>query len=220
MRRLVFAAASAADSARVTGLVLFSVLLLTASCGYQSQLAGSRGGASTALNGAYEQPTRVAVLGLRNDSPEPWLDHIVADAVRREIGSRAAFDLRNDPQTAELVVRGRIRPLDTKSQSFSRFVSALEYGLTLQLDLEVVLASGNVVRLDSTTLTESDVYLASPDIEVTRTNRLEALRRLSDILASRLADSIEMLERPIPKKPMGPATQRPPSSPAATEERG
>jgi hypothetical protein len=149
-------------------------------------------------------PTRVAVLSLRNDSPEPWLDRIVADAIRREIGSRAVFDLMNDPRGADLIVRGRIRPLDTRSQSFSRFVLALEYGLRLELDLEVVLASGNIVRLDSRTLSESDVYLASPDIEVTRTNRLEALRRLSDILAVRLADSIELLERPIPARPTKP----------------
>lgn len=67
-----------------------------------------------------------------------------------------------------------------------------------------MLASGNIVRLDSRTLTESDVYLASPDIEVTRTNRLEVLRRLSDILAVRLADSIEMLKRPIPARPLKP----------------
>ena len=184
-------------------------MVLTVSCGYRSQLAdftesGAGGVLSANPSSHSNEPTRVAVLSLRNDSPEPWLDRIVADAMRREIGSRAVFNLMNDPSGADLVVRGRIRPLDTKSQSFSRFVAALEYGLTLELDLEVVLASGNIVRLDSRTLSESDVYLASPDIEVTRTNRLEALRRLSDILAVRLADSIEMLERPIPAGPTNP----------------
>ena len=34
-------------------------------------------------------------------------------------------------------------------------------------------------------------------IEVTRTHRLEALRRLADIMASRIADTIELMERPI-----------------------
>jgi hypothetical protein len=47
-------------------------------------------------------------------------------------------------------------------------------------------------------LSESDVYLASPDVEVTRRNRLEVLRRLSALLASRVADSIVLLESPIP----------------------
>lgn len=206
MRRLDFAWTSPADLARAKAIILCVSLILTASCGYRSQLgdAGSGGGLSGNQSPHSNEPTRVAVLSLRNDSPEPWLDRIVADAMRREIESRAIFDLMNDPDGADFVVRGRIRPLDTRSQSFSRFVAALEYGLTLELDLEVVLASGNIVRLDSRTLTESDVYLASPDIEVTRTNRLEVLRRLSDILAVRLADSIEMLKRPIPARPLKP----------------
>jgi hypothetical protein len=208
MRRLDSPWTLPADLARVKSLIFCISLLLTVSCGYRSQLTGAGESAALSTNQPprSREQTSIAVLSLRNDSPEPWLDRIVADALRREIGSRASFDLMNDPRGADLIVRGRIRPLATKSQSFSRFVAALEYGLTLELDLEVVLASGNVVRLDSRTLSESDVYLASPDIEVTRTNRLEVLRRLSDILAVRLADSIEMLDRPIPAGPTDPET--------------
>ena len=83
------------------------------------------------------------------------------------------------------------------SKSFSRFVAALEYSLTLRLDLEVVRAKGDIVRLDPSMLSETDVYLASADIEITRTNRLEVLRRLSDLLAARVADSLELIESPI-----------------------
>lgn len=117
--------------------------------------------------------------------------------MRREMGARAGFALVADPERAELVVRGRIRPLEIQSKSFSSFVAALEYAVTLTLDMEVVRASGDVVRLDGTMLRESDVYLASADVEITRTNRLEALRRLSDLLASRVADAVELLDRPI-----------------------
>jgi hypothetical protein len=181
------------------------VALIASGCGYRSQLvdprradrASDREGAEGSE--ATSRPaTRIAVLALRNDSPEPWLDRIVTDAVRREISSRGGFRFVDDPQRADLVLRGRIRPLGTTSRSFSRFVAALEYGVTLQLDLEVVLAGGDVVRLDSRGLSESDVYLASADIEVTRTNRLEVLRRLSDLVASRVADSIELIGAPLP----------------------
>ena len=99
-----------------------------------------------------------------------------------------------DPAAADLVVRGRIRPLVTRSNSFSSFVAALEYRVRLTLDLEVVRASGDIVRLDSRALSETDIYLASPDIEVTRSNRLEALRHLSDVLATRIADTLEWIE--------------------------
>ena len=88
------------------------------------------------------------MLGLRNDSPEPWLDRVVSDAMRRELSARSGFDFVNDPLLADLVIRGRIRPLNINSQAFSRFVAALEYSLTLQLDLEVVRAEGEIVRLD------------------------------------------------------------------------
>ena len=170
-------------------------LLAVGGCGYRNLLSIQN---SAEARSEGRQPTRIAVLAVRNDSPEPWLDRIVTDAMRREIDSRGDFDFVNDPLGADLVIRGRIRPLNVNSKSFSRFVAAIEYGLTLQLDLEVVRAEGDIVRLDPRMLSATDVYFASADVEVTRTNRLEVLRRLSDLLASRVADSLELIERPIP----------------------
>ncbi len=183
------------DRTHAAAAVLIVQLLVTGGCGYTSLLSVPT---SAAAGPEGHEPTRIAVLALRNDSPEPWLDRVITDAMRREISARGGFDLVNDPVLAELVIRGRIRPLEVKSKSFSRFVAALEYALTLQLDLEVVRAEGDIVRLDPKMLSETDVYMASPDIEVTRSNRLELLRRLSDLLASRVADSLELIERPIP----------------------
>lgn len=186
--------------------VLVVLFLVAGGCGYRSLLAVPHASdSSKEMEGAPgeggdgSQRTSIAVIALRNDSPEPWLDRILTDAMRREISGRAGFDFVNDPNGADLVLRGRIRQLDTRSVAFSRFVAALEYGVTLNLDLELLLAGGDVIRLDPRMLSESDSYLASADIEVTRTNRLEVLRRLSDLLASRVADSIELIESPIPE---------------------
>jgi hypothetical protein len=187
--------------ARISCLVALSCWLLLAEtgCGYRNAF----GGASPSGGGVRgsTSSTAVAVLRIENDSPEPWLDRIVGDAIRREVDARAGFDLVGDPDEAELWLRGRIRPLVTVSSSFSTFVAALEYAVTMQLDLEVVRGTGTVVALDPATLSETELYLASEDIEVTRTNRLEALRHLSDVLASRAADSIELLTSPIPSEP-------------------
>ncbi len=206
MRRLE--AAGRLEIALALALIAFISL---AGCGYQSQLAGARpeptaderSSSSVSTAERLSTSTRIAVLALRNDSPEPWLDRIVTDALRREFDIRGRFRFANDPKGADVVLRGRIGQLGTTSKSFSRFVAAVEYTLTLRLDLEVVLATGDIVRLDSGMLSESDVYLASPNIEVTRTNRLEVLRRLSDVLASRVADSIELIRRPIPEAGIG-----------------
>jgi hypothetical protein len=179
----------------VAAAALAVQFLLAGGCGYRNQLS-----VSTPVKAAADGrgPARIAVLTIRNDSPEPWLDRIVTDAMRREIDARGDFEFVDDPVGADMVIRGRIRPLRVVSKSFSRFVAALEYNLTLQLDLEVVRAEGDIVRLDPSMLMETDVYFASPDVEVTRSNRLEVLRRLSDLLASRVADSLEIIKSPIP----------------------
>ena len=87
-------------------------------------------------------------------------------------------------------------PIDLRSNSFSSFVVALEYQVTLALELELLRREGDVIRLPARALSESDVYLASPDIEVSRTNRLEALRHLSDVLATRVVDRVEWISAP------------------------
>jgi len=194
---------------------LVALILGLGGCGYQSLLAPADVGAQPARTASGPDPdaaadeaardrsesprrrTRLAVIALRNDSPEPWLDRIVTDSMRREMDSRGGFDLVNDPEDADLVIRGRIQPLDIRAESYSSFVAAVEFGLTLALDLEVVRRGGDIVRLDSAMLSESDVYIASGDIEVSRTNRLELLRHLSDLLSARVADSLEMMQRPL-----------------------
>jgi Lipopolysaccharide-assembly len=185
-------------------IALLSIVLMSAlvqsGCGYRPMVSGraSDNTSDTADVDAKrgDASTRLAVMAIRNDSPEPWLDRIMTDALRREMDARGGLFLVNDPNDADLVLRGRVLPLLVQSRSFSSFVAALEYSVTLALDLHVVRASGEVIRLDPTLLRETEIYLASADIETTRTHKQEALRRLSDLLASRIADSIELMQRP------------------------
>ena len=67
------------------------------------------------------------MVALRNDSPEPWLDRVVTDALRRELSLRGTLRLTSDPERADYVLRGRVMPLGLRSNSFSSFVVALEY---------------------------------------------------------------------------------------------
>ncbi len=172
----------------VSAVVLFSSI--TAGCGYQSLGAAAPSGRD---GNAW---ATVSVLALENDSPEPWLDRVVTDALRRELGLRGALRLESNPARADYVLRGRVLPLGLRSNSFSSFVVALEYQVTLTLELELLRREGDVIRLPARALSESDVYLASSDVEVTRTNRLEALRHLSDVLATRVVDRVEWLSAP------------------------
>jgi len=159
-------------------LILFAGA--AAGCGYQLvNYAHPEGGAR-----------RVALPTLRNDSYEPGVELLVADALRREFLRRGAFQLTDDPATADLVVSGSVLPIRTSSTSFSSVVLALEYQVSLSLDLHARRADGSEIQLDPRSLRETEHYLASADVAAMRRNREEALRRLASTLAVRVHDEV------------------------------
>lgn len=133
---------------------------------------------------------RVAVRTPRNDSFEPGIERMVADALRREFLRRGALELVDDADSADLVVSGRVLPIRAVGRSFSSVVLALEYELTLELELQATRRDGSEVAIGRRALFETERYLASADVEATRKNRQEALRRLSQVLAGRVHDSL------------------------------
>jgi hypothetical protein len=66
-------------------------------------------------------------------------------------------------------------------------VLALEYEVRVRMELELV-RPGTPIGLDGRVVEESDLYLASADVEATRKNRQEALRRIASGLAVRIHD--------------------------------
>ena len=133
---------------------------------------------------------KVALPTLRNDSYEPGVELLVADALRREFLRRGAFQLTDDPSAADLVVSGSVLPIQTSSSSFSSVVMALEYQVSLALHLRAKRADGTEIALDSRSLRETERYLASADAGALRRNREEALRRLAGVLAGRVHDEV------------------------------
>ena len=133
---------------------------------------------------------RVAIRGLGNDSFEPGVEALVSDALAREFLRRGALRLVDDPASADLVISGAVKRVDTRTEGFSSVLYALEYEVHMELGLVVERSGGAAVAIDPNALAESERYLASADVEVTRTNRVEALRRLSGVLAGRLHDAL------------------------------
>jgi len=132
----------------------------------------------------------VAIRGFRNETAQPGLDSLVTDAVHREFARRGDLRLVRDPEQADLVISGQVVRMQVRSRSFSSIQFALEYEVWLQLAVEVQRRDGRAVHLDARDLSESERYLASADLEVSRTNRQEALRRLAGLLATRLHDAL------------------------------
>jgi hypothetical protein len=161
-------------------LVTLCALALAAACGYAPvRYADALGDAKT-----------VAIVGLANDTFEPGLDSLVSDALAREFMRRGGLRLLENPERADLVVSGSVAKLAVARKSFSSVALAIEYELRLGLALEIKRRDGTVVPLDAAAETESERYVASADVEVERTHREEALRRLATLLAGRVYDAL------------------------------
>lgn len=150
----------------------------------------------------------VSVVTLENESLEPGLELTVTRALRQEFLRRVAPRLVSSPGSADLVIRGRVLPLDTQANSFDTVALALEYRVELALELRISATDGSAFVLDPSSLRESELYLASADPEATRKNREEALRRIADVLAGRVHDAIglQLAERAAREREPGDAS--------------
>jgi outer membrane lipopolysaccharide assembly protein LptE/RlpB len=153
---------------------------LVAGCGY----------AFVRYDGGLGEVRSVAVDTPRNDSYEPGVEFVVADALRREFLRRHGVRLVEDPAGADLVISGRVLPIRSNSRSFSSVILALEYELTLALELHATKADGSELAIDPRATSETERYLASADVEALQKNRQEALRRAAALLAGRVYDAL------------------------------
>ena len=130
----------------------------------------------------------MAVEPLRNDSFEPGVESLVTDALRRELVRQGGVQLVSDPELADLVLGGAVLPIVTRADATTSVAFAIEYELTLRLDLSVTRSGEEAVALDPRSLQKSEFYFASSDVEVQRKNRKEALRRVASAIAGRVHD--------------------------------
>jgi outer membrane lipopolysaccharide assembly protein LptE/RlpB len=160
--------------------LLVLIAWLVAGCGY----------AFVRYDGGLGEVRSVAVKTPRNDSYEPGVEFVVADALRREFLRRRGVRLVEDPVGADLVISGRVLSIRASSSSFSSVILALEYELTLALELHATKADGSELAIDSSATRETERYLASADVEALHKNRQEALRRVAALLAGRVYDAL------------------------------
>ncbi len=132
----------------------------------------------------------VAIQTFKNESYEPGVEFVVADALRREFLRRGALVLVDDAIDADLVVSGVVDPIVTRARSFSSIALALEWEVTLRLAVYAERSDGSRTRLDEDSMLATERYLASADIEATRKNRDEAIRTMASSLAARVHDML------------------------------
>lgn len=133
---------------------------------------------------------RIAILGIENETFEPGVDHLMTEALHREFRRRKALIVVANPEDADLVLGGEVELLETDSLSFTSISFAVEYQLRMRLALEIENKAGKRIPIDDHALRATEIYLASADIEVTRKNRQEAIRKVTFLLASRIHDAL------------------------------
>jgi hypothetical protein len=132
----------------------------------------------------------VAVQTFKNESYEPGVEFVVADALRREFLRRGALVLVDDAIDADLVISGVVEPIITRARSFSSISLALEWEIRLQLAIYAEQSDGTRTRLDEGATLATERYLASADIEATRKNRDEAIMTMASGLAAHVHDML------------------------------
>ncbi len=163
--------------------VLLGALAITG-CGY------------TFVGGARDPETaprlRVDIRTFENKTSEPGAEFVMTTALRTELLDRPSMELVDKASDADWVIRGEVARISTRPEAFSSVVLALEQTLTMEIALEVRDREGEDLGLGRTAASAREVYLASADIEVSRKNRQEALRRVAGVIASRVGDALEL----------------------------
>ncbi len=157
-----------------------ALLVVGSGCGYSL----------VRYSGALGDVRAVAVSTPSNESFEPGIEFVVADALRREILRRRGMRLVNDPKQADLVLQGAVLPIEASGAAFSSVSLVIEYQVTLALRLEAIRPGGEPVPIDPRALQDSERYLASADVQAARKNRDEALRRAASVVAERVYDAL------------------------------
>jgi len=160
--------------------ILLLLLAAGSGCGYS--LVGYSSG--------FDDIRTVAIVTLANDSFVPGVEYVVSDALRREFLRRGAVRVIDDPAAADLVLAGAVDTVRSRGRSFSSIVFSLEHELLLELDIEARRADGQEIVIGERALHASEYYLASADVEATRKNRDEALRRIASVLAVRIHENL------------------------------
>jgi outer membrane lipopolysaccharide assembly protein LptE/RlpB len=138
----------------------------------------------------------VSIHTFENDSYEPGVELVVADALRREFLQRGGIALVDDAIDADLVVSGVVEPIITRARSYSTIALALEWEIVLRLTVDAQWSDGSRTRIDQDATRATERYLASADIEVTRQNRAEAIRTLASKLSAHVHDILYELHQP------------------------
>src|SRR5215217_3679008 len=172
--------------AQPTGLLVLSLCLLIAGCGYQFRVEGAGPTIGGAKASESQQPApRLVIRTLENRSFEPNLETRYTNYIRHEFSSGSGAQVVPDSEAADLVLTGQILSVTVPIISFSQTT-------TLESRTEVVVA----VKVEETRTKKvvwlqlakgsSEFYVTS-DLQFNRALQNRAMEQAGQYAASDLA---------------------------------
>jgi len=133
---------------------------------------------------------RIEIRAFENQSNEPGYEQVLADALAEEFARRGALEPVYAGTSGDLVLAGRIESVNVTVRSYSSVALAVEDTVELRVNIEVRRSADGGVVWKRDDLRLSELFLSSPDPNVEISNREQALRRLSALLAERVHDEL------------------------------
>jgi outer membrane lipopolysaccharide assembly protein LptE/RlpB len=155
-----------------------AILVATAvmmACGYRFQGAAALPGHARNLY----------VETFQNRTGQEGLEAVVSNAVVFEFTQRGEGLIAAHPSTADLILRGVIRSLDSQTISSRAKDAAGERRITLRLDVQLVRADGQVIW-EAKGLSDNDTYAVTDDKFENEHRERRAVRSAAARIAERI----------------------------------
>ncbi len=129
--------------------------------------------------------TSLAIIPLENKTKEPNLTSIFTSALRREFIFRREVEIVAE-EKAEAALQGSIDSINIVSIAYDEHGRAIEYDITIALDLRLVRRGNNAVLWKGDKIAATWHYKASFDVMVNEGNKNTAIQKIAADLAEKI----------------------------------
>jgi outer membrane lipopolysaccharide assembly protein LptE/RlpB len=129
--------------------------------------------------------TSLAIIPLENKTKEPNLTSIFTSALRREFIFRREVEIVAE-EKAEAALQGSIDSINIVSTAYNSEGRAIEYDITIALNLRLVRRGNNAVLWKGDKIAATWHYKASFDVMVNEGNKNTAIQKIAVDLAEKI----------------------------------
>ncbi len=133
-------------------------------------------------------------MTFENDTLEPGIEFMLGSALLSEFARPGRVRVVEKSASPDYTLKGSVKSVRTSSRTLTTQIRAIEFTVVVGIDPVLVRnEDGRKLKLDRLSRSADEVYLASFNLEISRKNREEALRRIAAVLADRIYDDVEVL---------------------------